>query len=293
MKEKNDLLTFIAITFSLSILLSLFIGLTGGHESKFIWLQFASMPIPAIGVLIMTNLFKAPVKEITWTKLPVYWLALALLLMPVTIHIICLPLIKLLNNGTFPWQPWLKGKEEGLYISPSNFGWGNLTLNELIFKIFINALKGVVIVSVLAFLEEVGWRGWMLPRLIKQFNVKKGILIGSLVWALWHVPFMFSGILYLKAMPAYLMVLINPFGIFGAGLVISWLWTKTKSIWIVSIAHGALNNWGQYAFKYMQDSTTNLKSQQIWLSIGVNGSLLTLGLLIFVTMKNKDIENYR
>ncbi|MBN8786963.1 MAG: CPBP family intramembrane metalloprotease, partial [Terrimonas sp.] len=188
----------------------------------------------------------------------------------------------------FPWQTWLKAKEEGLYISPGNFGWGSLTSNELILKIFINALTGVVIVSVLAFLEEVGWRAWMLPRLIKQFNVKKGILIGSLIWALWHVPFMLSGILYLKAMPTYLIVLINPFGIFGAGLVISWLWTKTKSLWIVSIAHGALNNWGQYAFKYMQDSKTNLQSQQIWLSIGVNGSLLILGLLIFITMKNSN-----
>jgi len=35
-------------------------------------------------------------------------------------------------------------------------------------------------------------------------------------------------------------------------LVIGWLWLKTESIWIVSLAHGALNNWGQYAFKYMQ-----------------------------------------
>ncbi|MBX3255382.1 MAG: CPBP family intramembrane metalloprotease [Chitinophagaceae bacterium] len=289
MNEKNNILVFIAITFSLSILLSLFIGFTGGHDSKFIWLQFASMPIPAITVLIMTNLFKAPVlKEIKWNKLPVYWLVLALLLMPVTIHITCLPLIKFLNNGVFPWQTWLKAKEEGLYISPNNFGWGSLTSGELIFKIFINALTGVVIVSVLAFLEEVGWRAWMLPRLIKQFNVRKGIFIGSLIWALWHVPFMLSGILYLKAMPTYLIVLINPFGIFGAGLVISWLWTKTKSLWIVSIAHGALNNWGQYAFKYMQDSKTNLQSQQIWLSIGVNGSLLILGLLIFITMKNSS-----
>jgi membrane protease YdiL (CAAX protease family) len=288
MKERNNLITFITITFSLSILLSLFIGLTAGHESKFIWLQFASMPIPAMAVLIMTNLFNAPVKEIKWSKLPLYWLALALLLMPVTIHIICLPLIKFLNNGTFPWQPWLKTKEEGLYISPGNFGWGALTSNELVLKIFINAITGIVIVSALAFLEEIGWRGWMLPRLIKQFNVKKGILVGSLVWALWHVPFILSGILYLKAVPAYLMALINPFGIFGAGLVISWLWTKTKSIWIVSIAHGALNNWGQYAFKYMQDSKTNLQSQQIWLSIGVNGSLLILGLLIFMTMKNSN-----
>jgi membrane protease YdiL (CAAX protease family) len=291
MKERNDLLIFIAITFSLSILLSLIIGLTGGHESKFIWLQFASMPIPAIATLIMTNLFNAPVKEITWNKLPVYWLVLALLLMPMTIHIICLPLINFQNNGTFPWQSWLITKEKGLHISPDNFGWGALTSNELVFKILINAITGVVIVSALAFLEEIGWRGWMLPRLIDQFNLKKGILIGSLVWALWHVPFMLSGILYLKAVPVYLMLLINPFGIFGAGLVISWLWTKTKNIWIVSIAHGALNNWGQYAFKYMQDSKTDLRSQQIWLSIGVNSSLLLLGLLIFMTMKNNYNDN--
>jgi membrane protease YdiL (CAAX protease family) len=133
----------------------------------------------------------------------------------------------------------------------------------------------------------------MLPRLIKQFNVKKGIFIGSLIWALWHVPFMLSGILYLKAVPVYLMLLTNPFGIFGAGLVISWLWTKTKSIWIVSIAHGALNNWGQYAFKYMQDSETNLHSQQIWLSIGVNSSLLILGLVIFIAMKNTYNDDHK
>ncbi|MFT3750898.1 MAG: CPBP family intramembrane metalloprotease [Agriterribacter sp.] len=291
MKEKNHLIVFIVITFSLSILLSLIIGLTGGHESRFIGLQFTSMPIPAIAVLIMTNLFKAPIKEVKWNKLPLYWLVIALLLMPLTIHIICLPLIKFLNNGAIPWQSWLTTKEKDLYISPGNFGWSTLTSNELVFKIFMNAVTGVAIVSLLAFLEEIGWRGWMLPRLINQFNLKKGILIGSSVWALWHVPFMLSGILYLKAVPAYIIVLINPFGIFGAGLVISWLWAKTNNIWIVSIAHGALNNWGQYAFKYMEDSKTNLQSQQIWLFIGVNGSLLILGLLIFITMKNNYNNN--
>src|SRR5438046_5564630 len=97
---------------------------------------------------------------------------------------------------------------------------------------------------------------------------------------------MLSGITYLRGVPAYLISMINPFGIFGAGLVISWFWIKTKSIWIVSIAHGALNNWGQYAFKYMQDSTTDSKGQQTWLFVGVNGSLLILGLIILTTLKN-------
>jgi hypothetical protein len=39
----------------------------------------------------------------------------------------------------------------------------------------------------------------------------------------------------------------------AAGLVIGWLWVRSESIWIVAIAHGALNNWGQYAFKFMRD----------------------------------------
>ena len=102
----------------------------------------------------------------------------------------------------------------------------------------------------------------MLPRLIKEWDVKKGVLLGAGIWALWHVPFMLSGILYVKAVPTYWIVLINPFGIFGAGLVISWFWIKTKSIWIVSVAHGVLNNWGQYAFKYMQDSATDVQSYE-------------------------------
>jgi hypothetical protein len=41
----------------------------------------------------------------------------------------------------------------------------------------------------------------------------------------------------------------------------------------------------------MQDSKTNLQSQQIWLSIGVNGSLLILGLLTFITLKNTYNDN--
>jgi hypothetical protein len=46
-----------------------------------------------------------------------------------------------------------------------------------------------------------------------------------------------------------------PFGIAAAGLVMGWLWLRTGSVWIVALAHGALNNWGQYAFKFMEDFT--------------------------------------
>lgn len=284
-ETNKNLLAFIAVTFGLSILLSLFIGLTGEHGSKFIWMGFASMAIPALAVLIMHNIFKAPIPELDWKKFPIQWLPWALFLMPLVIHIVCLPLMALLNSGRLPWQKWPTQNEQAMYHSPESLGWGTLTFGEVIFKIVINAVTGVIVVSLLAFLEEIGWRAWMLPRLIKRFDVKKGVFIGAVIWALWHVPFMLSGILYLKAIPEYLVLVINPFGIIGAGIVISWFWLRTKSIWIVSIAHGALNNWGQYAFKYMQDNEANLQLQQVWLFIGVNGSLLVLGLIILATMK--------
>ena len=286
MKQRNYLTIFIAITFGLSIFLSLLIGLTGGHESKFIWLQFVTMAIPAFAVLIMTNIFKARIDEPGWNRFPIRWLPLALFLMPLLIHIVCLPLMAFLNAGSLPWLSWLNANKKELYHAPDNLGWGTITLGELVFRILFNAITGVIVVSLLAFLEEIGWRAWMLPRLIKRFEVKKGVFIGALIWALWHVPFMLSGILYLKDMPPYLLLLVYPFGIIGAGIVISWFWLKTKSIWIVSIAHGALNNWGQYAFKYMQDSTTDSNWQQAWLFVGVNGSLLLLGLILLITLKN-------
>ena len=277
MSPRSQLISFIAITFSLSILLSLIVGLTGGHESRFIWLQFAAMPIPALAVLIMNSVFKAPVIETNWVWFPLRWLPLALFLMPVVIHMVCLPLMIFLNRGSLPWKP------DGL-------GWGPMTTGGLVFRIIFNAVAGVIIVSLFAFFEEIGWRAWMLPRLIKRFNVRRGVLIGAVIWALWHLPFMLSGILFIKNVPAYWMVLINPFGIIGAGIVLSWFWLKTKNIWLVSIAHGALNNWGQYAFKFMQDDTTDPSFRDVWLLIGVNVSLLMLGVVILISLKNNSYQ---
>jgi membrane protease YdiL (CAAX protease family) len=73
----------------------------------------------------------------------------------------------------------------------------------------------------------------------------------SVIWAIWHVPYALAGIQHLDGVPRGWAALIVPVGIFGSGLVIGWLWLRTKSIWIAAIAHGALNNWGQYAFKFV------------------------------------------
>lgn len=117
-----------------------------------------------------------PITKIAHPGFPLRWLPVALFLMPLVIHIICLPVAGILNNGSLPWQSWLVPDNEGFYHTPDQYGWGIINGGELFIKILINAFTGLIIVSLFAFLEEVGWRAWMLPKLVDLFDIKKGVL---------------------------------------------------------------------------------------------------------------------
>ena len=41
--------------------------------------------------------------------------------------------------------------------------------------------------------EEIGWRGFALPRLQKRHNALIATLIVGILWALWHLPLVFFG----------------------------------------------------------------------------------------------------
>ena len=239
---------FVAVAYALSIALSLVVGLTGGYESPLVGLRFLSMFIPAVAVLIVNSAMNEDL-EVDWNRLPLQYVPLALLLLPVVIHAAMLP-VTAAYEGRLPWEAWLTPQSDGLYHTQR--GWGALTFGGLVGRIFLDAVVGVTIVSILAFFEEVGWRAWLLPRLVARVGSRFAVMVTSVIWAVWHMPFGLSGIQHIDGVSPVALALTLPFGIFAAGLVIGWLWLRTESIWIVSLAHGALNNWGQYALKYMQ-----------------------------------------
>ncbi|TDI89033.1 MAG: CPBP family intramembrane metalloprotease [Caldithrix sp.] len=206
-------------------------------------------------------------------------------IVPFAIHLVCLPVLALLNDYTLPWQSWLTPAEDGLYHSPEARSWGVLTTGGLAFRIFQNAFVGIILVSIFAFFEEMGWRAWMLPRLVNRFNLRTGVLVSSIIWALWHIPFVLGGIHHIEGTPMLALLLLNPLGHIGAGNVIGWLWIRTRSIWLVTLAHGALNNWGQYAFKYMADGPGE---NNIWLLVALNLTLFTVGIAFLLRLKRQS-----
>jgi membrane protease YdiL (CAAX protease family) len=264
------IVVFTAITYALAIALSFLIGLTGGHESEFIDLAYLSMFVPAIAVLIVNLVFHEALR-VQWDRFPLKWLPVALFLIPVILHAVMLPLMTAIYGGV-PWQEWLKIQGNGLYHTPASRGWGTLNLQELIGRIVFNAVLGVIVVSFLALFEEIGWRAWLLPRLTGRMGARRAVVATSVLWAIWHVPFQFSGISYVRGVSPLNLVFTLPLGTVAAGLILGWIWLRTESIWLVSIAHGGLNNWGQYAFKYMKEST----APQTDLIVLAGGSLAML-----------------
>jgi membrane protease YdiL (CAAX protease family) len=263
---------FLIVAFGGSILLSLAIGLTGGSHSSLIRIAPLSMFLPVLGVLA-AHVATGARLELEWNRLPLRWLPAALLILPLVIHAVALPGMVALE-GRLPWVPWLAPEPDGLYHTPPELGWGTLTAAALGGRIAINAAAGLLIVSVLAFFEEIGWRAFLLPRLAGRFGVRRGIAVSALIFALWHVPYALSGVQHVEHVSPIALALVSPIGNFGVGLFLGFLWSKTGSIVLVSLAHGALNNWGQYAFKFMNSSG----GRDLALFAIVNVALLAAGL---------------
>ncbi|WP_259016668.1 CPBP family intramembrane glutamic endopeptidase [Emticicia fluvialis] len=88
--------------------------------------------------------------------------------------------------------------------------------------------------------EEVGWRGFALPRLQSRFNALSASLILTVLWAAWHLPLFFYR-------PGYTGM--DAAGIFGwvfslltGSILLSWLYNSSKgSLLACAIFHATVD----------------------------------------------------
>ena len=262
--DGSPIWVFASAAFAGSILLSAAIGLAGGRDGSLIALAPLSMIIPTMAAAIARATTGAHF-DLHVQQLPTRWLPAALLTFPLTIHLLAIPAVILLE-GRIPW-----------HFPPA---WGTPGVTKILFRMSRNAAVGIVIVTVMAFFEEVGWRAFFLRRMLVRYGALRGAIMTSFLYALWHVPYVFGGVQHVENVSGNLVALLYPVGIFGVGLFLAFLWIKTESIWIVSIAHGSLNNWGQFLFKFMQTSGDYDPA----LFGLVNASLLLVGLLSIIAI---------
>lgn len=104
----------------------------------------------------------------------------------------------------------------------------------------INLAITIVINSFFAFFEEIGWRGYMLPKLSTRYPRMAPALVGFL-HGVWHLPLMLLTTAYnpvgdrLIVVPLFLAILT------AAGVFYGYLRNASRSLWPVVIAHGTFN----------------------------------------------------
>ena len=91
--------------------------------------------------------------------------------------------------------------------------------------------------------EEIGWRGFLLPKMLSFMSVKKAALLNGFLWGLAHAPLIYFGFNYGSGYwgaPVTGIVLMIVFCV-CVGICMSYAMIKTNNCMYTAIIHGAIN----------------------------------------------------
>jgi membrane protease YdiL (CAAX protease family) len=120
----------------------------------------------------------------------------------------------------------------------------------------VDGLKVALFVTVVG--EEMGWRAWLLPRLLQRLSPLGAALAVGLIWAGWHLPtFLLPGTAQSHfPLPAYVIYVC------ALSVVFTWLYFKTQgSAFYATVLHGCVNTfliWNFAASNVLRDWLTTL-----------------------------------
>jgi uncharacterized protein len=95
--------------------------------------------------------------------------------------------------------------------------------------------------------EELGWRGFLFPRLHERFGFHGACLISGLIWAVWHYP----GLLwadYNAGTNAVFAIACFTVSVVAMAYIMGYLRTRSGSIWPCVVLHATHNSFVQGIF---------------------------------------------
>ena len=120
--------------------------------------------------------------------------------------------------------------------------------------------------------EEIGWRGYMLTRLVDA-GVPRPVLTSGLIWGAWHIPLvLWAG--YSDGPSPLLSAVLLMFTSVSLGYVLARMRLETGSVWPVVALHAAWNVAIQAGF----DPATTGATQTMW--VGESGIFTVLVLVV-------------
>lgn len=146
------------------------------------------------------------------------------------------------------WRSWPLAVLGPLLVLSCTYGivWtagiGRLDLSQypITPDLLINLIVGLLVSSLIAFAEEIGWRGYLLPHLLPLGRVR-ALLISGLLHGIWHLPLILMTPFYHGTGNRLIVVTLFLLTLTAAGIFYGYLRLQSDSVWPVALAHGAFN----------------------------------------------------
>ncbi|MGN6710265.1 CPBP family intramembrane glutamic endopeptidase [Anaerocolumna jejuensis] len=214
MKNRKSIMLFLILTFILSSI-CYFIYINFGKSASNITALL--MWCPGLSAIIARNIYYKKEKVFGFGKCNGKFIVMSILI----------PMLYL-------------GVSYGLYwaINPAAFT-GQVYSNSIglmIYAYFSSILTAMG--------EEIGWRGFLLPKMSEMFHYKYAIIICGLIWAAWHYPLMFAG-LYQAGTPVYYQIPMFTAEVVLMTAILGFLRMNSGNIWPAILLHASHNYFDQ------------------------------------------------
>jgi uncharacterized protein len=205
---------------------------------------------PALAAFIVARLFKIDIATFGWGWRPVRyeWFAYVL---PVIYALPVYVIAWLLFKDSFAYDAFAKAKAI-LWGYPA---WPNLV--TWLFSFPGLATVGFIGSVSSALGEEIGWRGFLLPRLTTRLGFTLGCLASGAIWAVWHYPAILgdgygSGTEKIYEIACFTAMIV------ASGFIFGWLRLKSQSLWPCAFLHASHNQFIQGVFDPMTAQKGNV-----------------------------------
>jgi membrane protease YdiL (CAAX protease family) len=102
-------------------------------------------------------------------------------------------------------------------------------------------LTSLVGLTIMGMTEEIGWRGFLLPRVQTMVSKRRAALVIGFIHGLFHMPLILLTTTYDSVGNRWIVAPSVLVLMTAAGVFYAWLKDRSGSVWPVALAHGAVN----------------------------------------------------
>jgi len=159
------------------------------------------------------------------------------------------------------------------YFTGKGFSFPSLTLKAFMFAILVKMIGGPI--------EEIGWRGFALPLLQRNYSGLVAAVIIGCFWALWHVPAFFISSVMTGSLTGHIVIVLIRFfiGVTATSIFLTILYNGTGGCIVATMLYHWIMN-----LPYPWESKAGISMMQDIVSV------IIVIIILFSILRKKYLE---